>query len=593
MQRNEIDLRYQWDLGDIFPSKEAYEKEVAALKEEIPALTAYSGVFCRDAASLLECVEKTYSLARRTEAVYAYARMNQDQDNGDASAQAMHDEAGKLMLLLSESTAYQNPELIALGTEKVEAYLKEEKGLLPYEKPLRDILRMEKHTLSPKEESLLSGLGEVMETAQKTFTLLTNADMDFPMVKSGDGKEVQLGNGNFTTLLEDPDPQVRKDIYEKFYAVYAAHNNTLASLYSGNVSNDLYTAKTRGFASCLEESLYPHAISLDVYNTLLKVVHSHTDGLRRYMKLRKKSLGLDRYGWMDVYLNAGAQSSLHPTYDEGYEMVLDGLAPLGKAYIGDLRKARDSRWIDVYTTPGKSSGAYSWGTYDSHPYVLLNYTDTLNSVFTIAHEMGHSMHTLYSSRTQPYQTSDYSLFVAEVASTTNEAILMHALRQKLPDRNDQLYLMHDQLEQFRSTVFRQTMFAEFEFRAHEMAAKGGALTGKVLSDLYAELLNEYYGDSVEMDDCIRLEWSRIPHFYRSFYVYQYATGYLAATALSASVLSGEKGREDYLRFLSLGSSVDPLDALRIAGVDMEKEESLEKSMTVFEELLSSLEKMSE
>lgn len=423
--------------------------------------------------------------------------------------------------------------------------------------------------------------------------MFNNADISFPTILNEDREEVAITHGRFSALLQNQDRRVRKDAFEGLYSKYKEFENTLAATYSANVKKDIFIAKTRKYASSLAMALDESNIPVAVYQNLVQVVRENLPLLHRYMKIRKKALHLDELHLYDVYVPMVEEKKKEISFEQAKEMVLEGLAPMGEEYQKLLKKGFDSRWIDVYENKGKRSGAYSWGSYGTHPYVLLNHQNDLNSVFTLAHEMGHSLHSYYSNSSQPYICADYEIFVAEVASTCNEALLIHDLLEKTSDKKERAYLLNYHLEQFRTTLFRQTMFAEFEWKAHEMAENGEALTAQNLSEMYHQLNVDYFGDETVIDKEIDLEWARIPHFYNSFYVYQYATGYSAAIALSSKILKeGKPAVDDYVnKFLRGGGSKDPIDLLKGAGVDMSKKESVQSALQVFEQLLNEIEEL--
>ena len=425
------------------------------------------------------------------------------------------------------------------------------------------------------------------------YSMLTDADMKFGFVTGEDGEKVELTHGRFIPLLQSPDRAVRKEAYETYYAAYRGLTNAIAATYSASVKKDIFFAKARGYASSREESLFENEIPEGVYDALIEAVHRHLPAMHRYLALRKKALQLPELRFYDIYAPIVPDVQLGLPYEEACKLVLEGLAPLGETYIQDLRRAFTDGWIDVYENAGKTSGAYSWGVYGVHPYVLLNYEPTLDSLFTIAHELGHSMHTFYSDKNQAFLNSEYPLFLAEIASTTNEAILLSSLKEKFTRRDQRMALCNYQLEQIRGTVYRQTLFAEFEREVHAMAMRGEALTAEALTAVYRRLNEVYYKGAV-VDDDIAIEWMRIPHFYRAFYVYQYATGYSAAVAFSRRVLSGDAHKRDqYLGFLASGSSKPPLETLRLAGVDMESPEPVEECLRSFEEALDEMERLME
>lgn len=591
-KRAEMDARYQWKLEDIYASDAAWEQDLTTAKQCIAAVTACQGKL-DSAQGLLAGMKAVEAATRIVTRLYTYARMRRDEDNGNAVYQALTDRAQALAVQLDAATAYVTPELLGIGKEKIEGYLAQEPALEPYRRMLEGQLRLEEHTLSPSEEKLLAEAGEMANAPDTIYSMLTDADFTFGTVKNAEGVDVELTNGRFTPLLESPDRRVRKDAYDAFYKRYHEFSNTIAATYAASVKKDGFFAKARGYASSREHSLFENEIPEKVYDALIEAVHRHLPAMHRYLALRKKALGVDTLHFYDIYVPIVPDVDMGVDYETACGIVLEGLKPLGEQYTQDLKRAFTDGWIDVYENQGKTSGAYSWGAYGTHPYVLLNYEKTLDNLFTLAHELGHSMHTFYSDKNQSFLNNQYPLFLAEIASTTNEAILLAQLKEKTADKAQLMALCNYQLEQMRGTVYRQTLFAEFEREVHGMARRGEALTREAVTAIYRRLNEEYYA-GCQVDDDIAIEWMRIPHFYRAFYVYQYATGYSAAVAFSRRVLSGdEKKRDQYLGFLSAGCSQPPLDILRTAGVDMEDPATVEECLKTFEETLSQLEKLME
>ena len=447
--------------------------------------------------------------------------------------------------------------------------------------------------MSAEMEELLANAREVLDSPDSIFSMFNNADIEFPTIKDENGEDVSITHGRYSTLLKNKDRRVRKDAFQGLYSKYLEFKNTLATTYGANVKKDVFYANTRNYESSLAMALDESSIPLDVYSNLIDVVRENLPLLHRYMDIRKKALQLDELHMYDVYVPMVEETSDNIDFEQAKDMVLEGLKPLGEEYGNLLKEGFSNGWIDVYENKGKRSGAYSWGSYGAHPYVLLNHQDDLNSVFTLAHEMGHALHSYYSNKTQPYICAGYEIFVAEVASTCNEALLIHDLLEKTNDKAKRAYLINYHLEQFRTTLFRQTMFAEFEWKAHQMAERGEALTEQSLSSMYHQLNVDYFGENTVIDPEIDLEWARIPHFYNSYYVYQYATGYSAAIALSNRILKeGQSAVKDYVeQFLCGGGSKDPIDLLKGAGVDMSKKESIQSALDVFKELLDQMEEL--
>ncbi|MGN0975879.1 MAG: oligoendopeptidase F, partial [Gemmiger sp.] len=490
---------------------------------------------------------------------------------------------------LASLTAFASPELLSLPQEQLTAIV-ENPMLADYRFHLADLLRQKPHTLSVAEEKLMAAMGEVLSAPGDIADNLQDADLVFDSVKNGAGETVELTGSNFVQLESSADRTLRENTFHSFYKTYSQHNNTFAASYAAQVKATWFEAQARGYGSSREMSLAGGNIPLSVYDNLVETVHAHMPAMYRYVTLRKKILGVDELHMYDVYAPLVGESKNSYTYAQARQMVLDAVAPLGEDYVREVRRGFESRWIDVYPNKGKSGGAYSSGTYDSNPYILTNFTGTLDSVSTIAHEMGHSMHTLLSNRNQPPQYANYTLFVAEVASTVNENLMIEQLLRADPDPRTRMYLLNQYLENFKGTVYRQTMFAEFEREAHAMAQRGEALSAGALNALYKKLVAQYFGPDMVLDDEIQYEWSRIPHFYRPFYVYQYATGYSTAVALSEAILSeGKPAAERYLGFLSMGGCAYPLEELKAAGVDLTTPAPVDAALNKFERILDQAE----
>ncbi|MFY9120558.1 MAG: oligoendopeptidase F, partial [Syntrophomonadaceae bacterium] len=476
--------------------------------------------------------------------------------------------------------------------EQVKEYEETEPELAVYAHYFDELFRQKEHILSEKEERLLAMSADLSSASNNIFTMLNNADIKFPHIRDENGQEVELTKGRYGRFMESRDRRVRQEAYEGLYSTYKGLSNTLAATLSSSVKRDIFYARARNYPSALHAALDQDNVPVDVYDQLINSVHGHLDSMYRYMKIRKKMLQVDPLYMYDIYVPLVREFDMKVPYEEAKEITLKGLKPLGDEYLSVLRQGYERRWIDVYENQGKTSGAYSWGTYNTHPYVLMNYDDKLDDLFTLAHEMGHSLHSYYSNQTQPYVYSSYSIFVAEVASTVNESLLIDHLLKNTNDPQEKMYLLNHYLEQFRGTVFRQTMFAEFEKLTHERVEAGDALTPEALGELYRELNKKYYGPDVVMDDNICVEWARIPHFYSAFYVYKYATGFSAATAIKQSILEeGQPAIDRYLDFLKSGSYDYPINLLQKAGVDLTTPEPVEKALNYFTQLLDEFEKM--
>ena len=582
--RAQIPDNYKWDMTAIFPSNEAWEAEWGAVKAELEGLSALAGTLGEEE-SLLSALKSMFGLSRRLELLFVYANCRRDEDNGDSTYQRLSDMAMQLYQSFMQAVAFIEPELLSLSEDYITAAMARD-DFSDYRVYLKGVLRQRPHTLSRELETLMASTAEMQRAPDNIYSMMCDADMTFPTIKDAAGNDVEITHGNFIPLLESADREVRKNAWEGFMLTLGKWGNTISTTYSSSVKGDIFTARARKYADTLEAALYGNEIPRSVCDNLIKAVHGRFGAMERYIRLRGRLLGLETVRPYDMYTPIVGDVDMGLPYEEAYAEVVKSLSVMGREYTDQLRAAIDQRWIDVYENRGKTSGAYSTGAYGVHPYVLLNYQPTLDNRMTIAHEMGHAMHTWYSSGAQPYPTSDYSLFVAEVASTCNEMLVMRDLLKTTTDKRQRAYLLNHLLEQFRTTVFRQTQFAEFEMKAHAQAESGEPLTKDSLCALYEDLIRQYY-PGMEVGDTVRYEWMRIPHFYRAYYVYQYATGFSAAVALSGQIL--EKGPEDYIRFLKLGSSVPPIEALKVAGVDMSTPDPVNQALDFFEQVLAEFE----
>ena len=591
-QRNEIDNAYKWDIEAMYPDESQWERdmdECVALAEQF---TTYKGKLTESASTLAEALKLRDQIWLKLEHGFVYAHMKKDEDNRVDKYQAMDDKCGSIIARVSAAMSFFTPELLEAPEEKILAYAAEEPELQIYEFMLKNTLREKAHILTEAEESLLAQMSEVLGATHDVFTMLNNADLTFGTVKDEDGDEVTLTHGNYITFMQSHDRQVRKDAFCSMYEAYKSLINTIATNYNYNVKTDVVSARIRKYESARQSALSGGNIPETVYDNLIDTVHEYLPVLHRYIELRKKVLGVDELKMYDVYVPLVKLPKKSISFEDAIVMMKEALAPLGDEYVNQVQKGVDERWMDVYENQGKTSGAYSFGSYDSKPYILLNHTDTLNDVFTIVHEMGHSMHSWYTRNNQPFIYGDYSIFTAEVASTVNESLLIQDLLQKETDPEMKKYLLNHYIEDFRTTLFRQTMFAEFEHLTHKEAENGGTLTAQWLCDTYNQLNTRYFGPALSEDEYIKYEWARIPHFYRSFYVYQYATGYSAATAISRKILNeGAAARDAYIAFLKSGSSGNPVDLLKIAGVDMSSPEPVRLAMETFKDLVDEFERL--
>lgn len=591
-KRSEIPEEKTWRLEDIFATDDEWQAELKQLQQDIPEITKYQGKLAESADTLYNMLKEQDKLSERLGKLYTYAHMRYDQDTTNSFYQAMNSQAETVLTLASSSMSYIVPEILTIDEKKIEGFLQEKQELQLYRKVLDEITRQRPHVLSEKEEALLAEASEALSSSSQTFGMLNNADLTFPSIKDENGEEVDVTHGRYSKFLESKDRRVREDAFKAVYDTYGSFKNTFASTLSGSVKTHNFSAKVRNYSSARQSALDNNNIPETVYDNLVEAVNDKLSLLHRYTRLRKKVLGLDELHMYDLYTPLVKDVEMNITYEEAKEYVLKGLAPLGDEYATILKEAFENRWIDVEENKGKRSGAYSSGVYGTNPYILLNWQDNVNNTFTLAHELGHSVHSYFTRKHQPFRYGNYSIFVAEVASTCNESLLNHYMLNHLEDEKEKLYILNHFLEGFRGTVFRQTMFAEFEHDIHVRAQNGEALTADKLTEIYYDLNKKYYGEAVVSDEEIGLEWARIPHFYYNYYVYQYATGYSAATSLANQILKeGEPAVERYLNFLKAGSSDYPIEVLKKAGVDMTSKEPILNALNVFEEKLTEMEKM--
>lgn len=590
IDRRTIEEKYKWQIDKMYSTKESIEKDIEKVKEFILKAKEYKGKLSESKESLYEALNISEKASKMLQNLYVYTHMKQHEDTRINENQGTATKTDMLSTELSMATSYMVPEIIAIEDNKLQEYLKDDK-LAFYEKHIKDILREKPHTLSENEEEILAAASDLSGIAENVYEMLSFADLEFPEIKDEEGKKVKLTHSNFSLFLKSKDPRVRKDAFEGVYSVYDKYKNTFASTLYGGIKSEIFYSKIRKYNSALEASLFQDDISIDVYNNLIEAVDENLDTLNRYVDLKKKFLGLEEIHIYDLYVPLTDKFDMKISYEEAQDIILNALKPLGEDYLNIIKTAFKDGWIDVYENEGKQGGAYSWGSYDSHPFILLNYKDDLNSLFTLIHELGHSVHSYYSKKNQPYLYSGYKIFVAEVASTLNEQLLINYLLEKSDSKEERIYLLNYYLEQFRTTVYRQTMFAEFEKITHASVESGEPLTAEEFTDMYYKLNEKYYGKSTIVDEQIGLEWARIPHLYSNFYVYKYATGFSAASALSTLILEkGQPAVDKYIEFLKSGGSDYPLNQLRAAGVDMEKKEAVDEALKVFKDLVDKLEK---
>lgn len=578
--RTETKIEDTWDLTTIYATDEAFEADFKAFPAKVESFTDLRGTLAEGKEQVIKAVNKLVDLSRELEKLYVFAHLKHDQDTSNTQYLEMESRASSLAAAVSEQLSWFEPEVLALP----EAALKELAADDLYGHYFDELLAKKDHILAPSEEALLAGAQEIFSASRNTFSLLNNADLKFGKVKTESDRDIDLTHGTYGILLESQNREVRQKAFEQLYATYAGVKNTLASTMSANIKGHNYLAKVRGYHSARERALAHNHIPGSVYDTLIATVRKNINLLHDYVNLRKEILGLDELQMYDMYTPLVGEAPIKYTFAEAQEIVFKALAPLGAQYLSDLQKAFDERWIDVYENIGKRSGAYSSGAYDTNPYVLLNWQDSLNDLYTLVHELGHSMHSYYTRKNQPYIYGDYSIFVAEIASTTNENLLTEYLLNTITDKDAQIYILNHYLDGFKGTIFRQTQFAEFEQFMHEADANGQALSAEFLTEEYFKLNKAYYGAAISDNKTIGLEWSRIPHFYMNYYVYQYATGFSAANTLANHIVNGEAGAVDrYLAYLSAGSSDYPIEVMKKAGIDMTNAKYIEEAMAKFSE----------
>lgn len=593
-KRHEVPKEYTWNLESVYATDAEWEQDFQKVSDMIPQLAGFQGKLGESGQRLLEALKTRDEVYMVLERLASYAQMRSDQDQANSTYQALDDRATTLWARVAAAGAYMTPEILAIPETQLEQFMADEPGLALYRHELEDLRREKEHVRSPEVENLLAQVSEVGSAPSTIFAMLGNADLKFPKVKDEQGSEVELTEGRFIRFLQSPNRSVREGAFKALYATYGKFRNTLAATYGASVKKDIFYARARNYPSARAMALSASNIPESVYDNLVEVVHQNMPSLHRYVQLRQRLLGLDELHMYDLYVPVVPDVDKKIPYQEAVETVLNALAPLGEEYVAIAREGlTTARWVDIYENEGKRSGAYSGGAYTTHPFILLNYQDNLNSMFTLAHELGHSMHSYFSRKNQPFVYGNYTIFVAEVASTFNEALLTHYLLQTTTDEKLRMYLVNHELEKFRTTLYRQTMFAEFEHLAHTRAEEGQALTQDWLCKTYYELNRQYYGtEGVVVDQEIAMEWGRIPHFYTPFYVYQYSTGLSAAVALSQQVLTeGQPAVDRYLGFLKKGGSDYSINLLKGAGVDMTSPEPVQQALQVFAQYLDQMEQM--
>lgn len=590
LKRREVKEENTWKVSDMYASTAEWEQALNQVKEIADRIAGMEGRVTESAANLYQVLKDCDAYGEIIDLAFNYAQRLYDQDRNDSTHQAMSQKVYGVWADVAGMISFIEPEILAVPEEQLETFYKELPELESYRGKIAEIQRLRGHSLSAEMEKLLAMTSEMSQTPEQVFAVMNSADIRFPEITDENGEKVRLTHGNYVLFLQSADRRVRKEAFQAMYSVYKQFVNTFAGLYNGQVKQQIFFAKARKYDSTLDAALTANNVSVKVYENLLDTVSANMDKLHRYVKLRKKCLGLDELHMYDIYTPMIADAARKVPFEEAKETVLKALAPLGEEYVAKVKEGFENRWIDVYENEGKCTGAYSAGAYGTHPYVLLNYSETLDDMFTLAHEMGHAMHSFYSNSTQPFTYAEYKLFVAEVASTCNEVLLMEYLLKNTIDKKERAYLLNHYLDSFKGTVYRQTMFAEFEKESNRMAEQGESLTAESLNELYLKLNQKYYGTDIISDEEIAFEWAKIPHFYYNFYVYQYATGFSAAVALARGILKeGEPAVERYKKFLCGGCSKSPLELLKIAGVNLESPKPVQDALDVFGEILDEIE----
>ncbi len=593
-ERSEIEDKYKWDVTDLYESDEVWSQKLDAMAENMKQITSFKGKIGASASDLLSYLTYSDDLMKEGYQLYIYASLKSDWDLRDQENMGRVKQIREVFINYSQMASFVSPEMAAISEEDIQKFLKEEPKLEIYRMSLEDITRMKVHTLSALEEAIMAKTGMITGTANSAFSVFSNAEMPWDNVTLSDGTETELNRTVFSVQRASANRDDRQKVTQVYWDNYMKFEGTYGEMLNGNVKVDIFRAKSRNYESALEASLKPNNIPVEVYHSLIKNVNANLPTFHRYLEIKKRMLGVDTLMYSDLYAPTVKGVELKYSYEEAQDLILTSLKPLGKEYTSVVKEAFDNRWIDVYPNTGKRSGAYSnGGAYDVHPYILMNYTDQYNEVSTLTHELGHTMHSYYSNKTQPFATANYATFVAEVASTFNEVLLNDMMQKKLKDDDLRLSLLMSMLDGFKGTLFRQTQFAEFELAIHEQAEKGMPLTGQSLTQLYGDITRKYYGHEegvCKVEDNIAIEWAAIPHFYMNFYVYQYSTSFVASQALAAKVLTGEKGaKERYMQFISAGGSDFPIEILKKAGVDMTQSEPFEKTIEAMNGIMDEIE----
>jgi len=585
--RGEIDDKYKWRLEDIYTSDELWEKDFILINDKYSEISKFKGHLKENGENILKLFTFENEISQVLEKLFVYARMRRDEDSNVSRYQGMSGKVESLITNVMTVSSYVTPELLSIDEEVLRNFVTNTLGLDLYKFKIEEMLRVKKHILSEKEERIMAMSSDATQTGSDVFNMFNNADLRFPAIKDENGDKVELTKGRYSVFMESKNSKVRKDAFNAMYKTYGKFKNTITACLVGNIKSDKFNAEARNFESSLEDSLSSDNVPVAVYDNLINTVSKNLDKMEKYMEIRKHKLNMLRINMYDLYVPIVDVTDKKYSYEEAQKIILEALKPLGKDYVEKLQEAFNNGWIDVFENQGKKSGAYSWGCFLSHPYILLNWQGTINDIFTLAHELGHAMHSYYSNSNQPYVYADYKIFVAEVASTVNENLLFEYLIRNTTDIKEKAYLINHYLEEFRTTVFRQVMFAEFEKITHKMLGDGEALTCEAMCDIYYRLNKKYFRKHVNINKDIAYEWMRIPHFYTSFYVYKYATGFSSAVAISRNILEGkEYALDNYFTFLKCGGSNYPMDILKIAGVDLNTSKSIDDAMLVFEENLT-------
>lgn len=592
MNRDSIDKKYTWDLNAIYSSVEEFNKDFVAVKDMVDDFLKYENVMLKDGKKIYETLEEYYSVSRKLEKLYSYANLLFDTDTSDNNSQSLRGKVTNLYSDFSKNSYFISVNILKLDYSDIEKFYEEEPRLRKYEKILKDEFRYKEHTLSDSEEKLLSSLSKMLGNNYDTYELFKDCDLSFGNIKDEEGKEVELTNSNYSLYIESRDRRVREDTFKTLYETYKQYKNTFASLISNNINEEISISKIKKYNSAIECSLYKDEINIDVYNNLISSVNDGMNVLYKYYDLKKKVLGVEELHLYDIYVSMVNEFSKKYDFNEAVEIVKNALSVLGDEYISILESGIKNRWLDVYPTRNKRTGGYSSGSYDTYPYILLNYQDKYGDMSTLAHELGHSIHSYYTRTNNEYEYGDYSIFVAEVASTVNELLLAKYMIKNSSNREEKMYILNKLMELFRATIYRQTMFAEFERDIYAMAEADEVLTADKLNETYYELNKKYFGDNVVIDDEIQYEWERIPHFYYNFYVYQYATGLSSACMIVENILSGkEDAVKNYIDFLKCGRTKNPIDSLKVAGVDITKKEVVDSAIKMFDETINDFKKL--